>query len=170
MKDDIYIVRCFASDWPTIAAGIAELENEAFDENIRETTEELGVVAKRGGGICLLASIGQRVAGYALAAPMETFLDIRGVDNDMRAAANAATYLTSVAVKKAYRGQGLGVILQARCVAISAEEGRPHLAAHIRTSSIPRHPLVSAVNDTYPDWYGTGQSYSYVDLSLARTT
>ncbi len=100
------------ANWMQHRQAILDLEAEVYEPERRDTEEFLKGAVFAGGDYCCVALAQDRVAGFAIAAPLEQFSQVRGPDKDPLRGRRVALYSADIAVHPDFRGRGIGYRLK----------------------------------------------------------
>ncbi len=118
--DDTVIVRAVAeSDWPEIMA----IEHDAYEPARRDSEAYLRGAATAGLGLVAHDGGSGEVLGFCFGAPIETFRDVSGPDQDDRMGLGDSFYSADITVAGAARARGVGRLLKRAQVQWARERG-----------------------------------------------
>jgi GNAT superfamily N-acetyltransferase len=161
-------IRVTAKDWHRVKNHILRIERASFVHSIMGSEHSLREAASSSTAITLLVVVercAQPVA-YAMANKLEEFDDLPGAKDDLHQGHEDTMYLSSVAVAREWRKRGLGSALEREVITIAHNNGFPRITAHIRSSAHLDNHITKSVLHSFPNWYGTGEAFDYVELDL----
>lgn len=148
-----------AKTWPVYRDGVMELEAAVYEPARIDDEEFLEQAVSTDGSLCMVALDGAKLVGFQITAPLESFSDVRGPDQDPRRGQGTHLYSADLLVDPAYQGLGIGLRLKRRQVWEARERGllgirsRNRVGAADAMSSINR--AYGAVEVEYfPECYG----------------
>ncbi|MCA9563807.1 MAG: aminotransferase class III-fold pyridoxal phosphate-dependent enzyme, partial [Myxococcales bacterium] len=171
-----------AEDADDIVDAIMALEREVFEPARRDTEETLRLGFSKD-GIALVGDVrvngSWKLAGYALAAPLEAVSGLDGVDDDPNRGQNNTLYSIAISVSPNHQGLGLGSALKAEQFRIAKArqtvEGHPryrYLTGRNRVGEAGTMTLVNRkfgayIDRIYSDQYGEeGAKAAYYRMVL----
>ena len=94
----------------------------------------------------------------------EGFADVRPYWN------RKAIYVFSTTILPKFQNRGLGKILKAFFLGVASQAGFPLVLGHARNGwSVGLNETFGAqIGKAHPDWYGTGETYYFYTLTLAK--
>ena len=154
--------------WSELRADLLEIESASFPPSLADTEEHLRKIIDSPTGIFfILRALGStKVAGYAAADLLERFADIPGISTDRHFGQKDTVYIDSIAVLPYSRGRGFGMLLIRQCFEMALRRGIRRATAHIQSGSGKRMKLSMNVIGSFPNWYGTGRTFDYVEIYL----
>lgn len=100
------------SNWEKYREAVLDLEATVYEPERRDTEEFLRGAVFAGGDYCCIALCEDQVVGFAIAAPLEQFSQVRGPDKDPLRGRRVALYSADIAVHPDFRGRGVGYRLK----------------------------------------------------------
>ena len=157
------------SVWDAVQADIIQIEEESFPLPIRDSAEYLLALASSPTSIFLVLRIPSvsKIVGYIAADVLEKFTDVPGITSDPHFNEGKTIYIASVAIRPEWRRQGLGTALQKECLRRALEKGFKRAMAHVQSGAAARMGLEAQVLMSFENWYGTGQTFDYVEFSTS---
>jgi GNAT superfamily N-acetyltransferase len=133
-----------------------------------ESEHSLRAAASSPTAITLLAVVDRfrQAAAYAIANKLEEVDDLPGAKDDLHQGHEDTMYLSSVAVAREWRKRGLASALEREIITIAHKTGFPRVTAHIRSAAHLNNHMTKSVLHTFPNWYGTGEAFDYMELDL----
>lgn len=110
------IVPLTAANWPEHKDAIMELERKVYEPARVDTEEFLQAAVEADRSVAMVALTEERLVGFCIGAPLETFSHVRGPDNDTELGAKTQLYSADLLVDPSAQGQGLGRRLKRRQV------------------------------------------------------
>ena len=118
--DETVVVRAVAeSDWPAIMA----IEHDAYEPARRDSEAYLRGAATAGLGLVACDGASGEVLGFCFGAPIETFRDVSGPDQDDRMGRGDSFYSADITVAGTARARGVGRMLKRAQVQWARERG-----------------------------------------------
>ena len=147
---------------------VVMIEVASFPVSIRDSASQLLQLAQSPLALFLLAHLHptNNVVGYLSAERLELFDDIPGVSQDSHFGLGDTVYLSSVAVLRPYRHQGIGMAMQKECLQLARHAGFKRVTAHVALGSLKRMRLVGRAIEAFSNWYGTEKTYEYIEIPL----
>jgi ribosomal protein S18 acetylase RimI-like enzyme len=154
--------------WNQLRDVVLEIENASFPSSLADTEDHLRKIVDSPTGILLVLRLlgSTKVAGYSAADLLECFPNIPGISTDSHFGQKDTVYIDSIAVLPNSRGRGFGMSLMRQCLAMALQRGIRRATAHIQSGSASRMKLTMKVVGTFPNWYGTGRTFDYVEIQL----
>jgi L-amino acid N-acyltransferase YncA len=162
------VLEVSSSMWGQLRGDVLEIENASFPSSLADTEEHLRKIVDSPTGIFLVLRLlsTNKVAGYAAADLLECFPDIPGIGTDSHFGKKDTVYIDSIAVLLYSSGRGFGMSLMRRCLEMALQGGIRRATAHIQSGSASRMKLAMNVLGYFPNWYGTGRTFDYVEIQL----
>jgi len=154
------------SSWTRVNDDILAIEVESFPESIQDSADYLAGLHASPTAIFLGVRVPlvSRIVGYLAADRLERFADIPGIGDDSHFGRRDTMYIASVAVALQWRRRGLGVLLQRDCIDRARSMGLQRTTAHIHHGALQKLETGGRVIRSFSDWYGTGQTFDYVEI------
>lgn len=132
---------------------VLEIDREAF--NPRNPSFDMYIYLTYGSDI-FVADIGNKIVGYVVTMDLD---QIRGK-------------IVSIAVRKEFRGSGIGEHLMKRAIERLKEKGKKEIALEVRVSNYVAQNLYEKLGfkivETIPNYYSDGEDAYYMVLSLSE--
>ncbi|MCS7130501.1 MAG: ribosomal protein S18-alanine N-acetyltransferase [Archaeoglobaceae archaeon] len=132
---------------------VLEIDREAF--NPRNPSFDMYVYLTYGNDI-FVADIGNKIVGYVVTMDLD---QIRGK-------------IVSIAVRKEFRGSGIGEYLMKRAIERLKEKGKKEISLEVRVSNNVAQNLYEKLGfkivETIPNYYSDGEDAYYMVLSLSE--
>lgn len=156
------------STWPLYRDSVLDIERSSFAPSIADDMEDFERLLRVREAIMIVARLITRkgVVGYVAGAALEAFSDIPGVKSDSSFGRGNTLYVESLAVLPSVRGQGIGGTLLRGLLSHTRTRGLTRVVAHVETASACHLGLAVAKGTVFDDWYGTGQSFQYVEFTV----
>ncbi len=164
--ETLYVVAVTPSAWNKMRTDILKIESESFPSSLADNEETLHELVGSPTAIFLAFSVppSNRLVAYIAADLLEGFPDIPGVTSDPHFGKKDSIYVASVAVLRDWRGCGVGTTLMRQCLRVASHKGIKRATAHIDTGSMSRIQLTMKALKSFPNWYGTGRTFDYVEM------
>lgn len=156
--------------WTMARSDIMQIEQVSFQPSIRDHVREFFKYIESSTSVFLVLKIRpySQFAGYIAADSLENFADISGAKSDPHFENHDTIYIESVAIHPHWRRQGLGMNLQLEAMRRARKKGYKRATAHIEHGALARTGFVGKIIASFPNWYGTGRAFDYVELPLGR--
>jgi GNAT superfamily N-acetyltransferase len=147
--------------WKLYRHEIMTLEEVSFEVSRRDSEQTLEGILKLQRNVSLIAIRDERICGYALAAPLEHFAHVRGVDTDPDCGLGIVLYAADLVVAPDSRRRGIGTRLKSGQLKCAAAKGYRRVSGRVRRGvadsmwRIHQH-LGAEVLQIIPDAYGDG--------------
>lgn len=147
--------------WEQYRRDIMTLEETCFEASRRDTEKTLMGILRLERNVSLLALGGERVHGFAFAAPLENFAHVRGVDTDPDCGRCCVLYAADLVVAPDSRRCGIGTMLKASQLKRAAALGYRRVSGRVRQSRADsmwriHERLGAQILQVIPDAYGDG--------------
>jgi ribosomal protein S18 acetylase RimI-like enzyme len=159
---------------PLTAGNFSEFEHhimaseEVFPENIRESAESYLEALQQEGSLGLVARLDSFYVGNVVGfSPDAEQCELLRLDRSHIAAADLL-YLFNIVTLPAYQGRGFGRELLRRFLAQARAAGFRKVGGHFRGNGSLKNfkTLGGEELGCFEDWFGTGERYTYGELSL----
>jgi ribosomal protein S18 acetylase RimI-like enzyme len=157
-----------SSTWIQVRGDVLHIEKASFPSSLADSEEHLRKIVDSPTGIFFVLSLrsSKKVEGYAAADLLECFSDIPGIDTDAHFGQKDTVYVDSIAVLPSLTGRGFGMRLLRQCLEIAFRRGIRRATAHVQSGSESRMKLSMNVLGCFPNWYGTGRTFDYIEIQL----
>jgi ribosomal protein S18 acetylase RimI-like enzyme len=157
---------CMSSpDWDKFKAKMLRFEREQFPASLQETAADLQILIQSPTSIVIgVRTEDNPLAGYVASDVLERFGDVPGTQRDRHWGHGDTHYIASVVVAPDLRHQGVGARLIQDCARAAFERGFRRVTAHVEAGAARKIDPRTCVLGSYPDWYGTGRLFEYIEL------
>jgi len=154
--------------WNDLRSDILKIECASFPPSLADNDKDLQKLANSSSGIFLILTLPSpfRAIGYIAADLLEYFADIPGIAADPHFGQRDTIYVESVAVLPAWRGRGFGTALMRKCIQVAVQKGMHRVTAHVHSGSVIRTGFAIKAVKSFRDWYGTGNTFDYVEILM----
>lgn len=152
--------------WKLFANEMIDLEARSFSSSLRDSPQALRRLVESPTSIALGLTVRPSglLAGYVAGDLLESFPNIPGIKSDPHYGHRDTSYIESLAVSPQWRHQGYGTTLMRSFLARTVEAGLKRTTAHIASWSLSKIGLRFHVLASFDNWYGTGQTFDYVEF------
>ena len=153
-------------DWSLSAAQILEIEQSSFSSSLRDSRETLRRLIQSPTGVALGLNdrTSGRLVGYIAGDLLELFSSVPGILSDPHYGRHDSLYIESLALNSRWRHEGHGTALTRNFLKAASKKGFRRCTAHIESNSLHKLKLRFRKLGSYDNWYGTGQTFEYVEL------
>jgi len=155
--------------WPNVGQSIVRLEREHFAPGLQDEPRALAKLIKSTTSIVIGVRTAEiPLAGYIASDVLERFGDVPGVRHDPHWGHGDTHYIAAVVVIPDVRHKGVATALTKHCVRAAYDQGFHRVTAHIEAGAAFKIDNRIRVLGSYPDWYGTGRIFQYVEFPSRR--
>lgn len=155
--------------WPSMQREIVDIENKSFEPSIRDDLDYLSTLVHSSTSIFLALKdlTSGKCISYLAADQLENFPETPGVLSDAHFGCKDTIYIASVAVHPSWRRRGFGIALQKECLRRAFQRGFLRATGHVQHGALARMGLGGRALRSFEDWYGTGRTFDYVEISTS---
>jgi len=141
---------------------------EVFPEEIRETRENYLTVLAHNNSLGFIATVGSdymgNIVGFTPSGEMREALRLDEIDSDH----GHMIYLYNIVTAPEFQAMGYGKMMLAFFMEKAAHAGYKKIGGHFRNNGSLKNfkRLGGEELAVFEDWFGTGESYIYCELSL----
>lgn len=165
VRQQVEVFRLESSDWERFESHILAFELQQFPAALQEDPSDLRTLIQSPTSIVIgVRTEDDPLAGYIASDLLEQFGEIPGVSSDPHWNHHDTHYIAAVVVAPRLRHQGIATLLTKSCVKATLSRGIRRLTAHMVAGAAAKIDSRIRVIGSYPDWYGTGRTFEYIEI------
>ena len=167
VRQPVEVFRLEPSEWDRFKEPILRFERRDFPAGLQEDASDLRRLVESPTSIVIgIRTDDNALAGYIAADELENFGDVPGAREDPHWQHRDTYYIATVVVAPEMRLHGCATLLTRRCVEVVARNGRARVTAHMAAGAAAKIDPRIRICGSYPDWYGTGRTFEYIEIPL----
>jgi len=159
-------IRLDTHNWPQYKESIM-LSEQIFDESLRTEEEEYADMVSDPQSVSIIALMENEYAGSAITKRLK-LEDLEDLHLEPQVLNTSSLYLNNFVVDEKWQGKGIGLAMMQNLVKRLKEVNIQHLNGHFRPngSLAAMLKLGGMIVKEEPNWFDTGETYSYCELRI----